>query len=67
VDFLNQYLNLTDDDVYVYDRPLNLPDFMELTRLELPTLKDAPFSPRILQDFQGDNEAIFTAISQNDY
>ncbi|MEN6295172.1 MAG: polyphosphate kinase 1 [Chloroherpetonaceae bacterium] len=67
LDFLNQYLNLTDDDVYVYDRPLNLPDFMELTRLELPTLKDAPFSPRILQDFQGDNEAIFTAISQNDY
>lgn len=67
LEFLLPYLNLTHDDVYVYNRPLNLPDFMALMKLDLPALKDTPFNPRIIQDFQGDNQAIFDAISQNDY
>lgn len=67
LDFLLPYLNLSEEDVYVYNRPLNLPDFMALMKLDLPALKDTPFNPRIIQDFQGDNQAIFDAISQNDY
>ncbi|HOV91866.1 MAG TPA: polyphosphate kinase 1 [Candidatus Kapabacteria bacterium] len=67
LDFILEYLGLSEEDVYVYSRPLNLPDFMVLLRLDLPALKDQPFTTRIIKEFQGDNGAIFEAISQKDY
>jgi polyphosphate kinase len=55
LDFILEYLGLSEEDVYVYSRPLNLPDFMVLLRLDLPALKDQPFTTRIIKEFQGDN------------
>jgi len=67
LDFILEYLGLSDEDVYIYNRPLNLPDFLTLLDLDLPALKDPPFTTRIIKEFQGDDGAIFEAISQKDY
>jgi len=67
LDFILEYLGLSDEDVYIYNRPLNLPDFLTLLDLDLPALKDPPFTTRIIKEFQGDDGSIFEAISQKDY
>jgi polyphosphate kinase len=65
--FIMEYLGLSITDVYVQNRPLSLPDFMVLYKLNLPELKDKPFSPNIIKMFHNDNIGIFNAIKQNDY
>lgn len=67
LNFIMEYLDLTKEDVYVHNRPMSLPDFMELYKLDIPELKDKPFSPRIIKDFQSQKFGIFSAIKQNDY
>ena len=42
VDYLMASLDLTPEDVYVIDGPLNIPDFMQLLSLDRPELKDRP-------------------------
>ncbi|OGU57764.1 MAG: polyphosphate kinase 1, partial [Ignavibacteria bacterium GWF2_33_9] len=67
LNFMSEYLDLTLNDVYVYSRPLGLPDLMEFNKLDLPALKDKPFNPNVIKDFQGDDKRVFSAISKRDY
>ncbi|MCX7736895.1 MAG: polyphosphate kinase 1 [Candidatus Kapabacteria bacterium] len=66
VELLRQSLELEEDDVYILNRPLNLPDFMQLVKLDIRHLKDPPFQTRILPELQGVNKNIFSAISEKD-
>ncbi len=60
-------LNLDKNDVYIHDRPLSLPDFMQFTKLDLPLLKDTPFTTRKIREFTDIGSSIFSAISKSDY
>ncbi len=42
---LRQWMELEEHDVYTFDGPLNIPDLMALYKLDLPELKDQPFTP----------------------
>ena len=42
---LRDSLEIVEQEVYTIDGPLNIPDLMALTKLDLPELKDPPFSP----------------------
>lgn len=66
LNLIANYLGLTRDDVYVHRRPLNTPDFMKLLEIDMPELKDTPFTPCILKEFQAKNKDIFEAINEND-
>ncbi|PYK07882.1 MAG: polyphosphate kinase 1, partial [Verrucomicrobia bacterium] len=62
---LTEALELTKDDVYAIDGPLNIPDLMQLYDLERPELRDKPLQiamPAPLRN--GDN--FFDAIKQQD-
>jgi polyphosphate kinase len=63
--YLTQALELTKDDIYAVDGPLNIPDLMQLYDLERPELKDKP--PQIILPAplrNGNN--FFDAIKQQD-
>ena len=45
VKLLRHSLEMEEQDVYTIDGPLNIPDLMTLYRLDLPELKDPPFTP----------------------
>jgi polyphosphate kinase len=65
VAYLTQALELTKDDVYAVDGPLNIPDLMQLYDLDRPELKDKP--PQLMMPAplrNGDN--FFDAIKQQD-
>lgn len=64
VNILKGYLDLDDEDIYVIKRPLKMPDFMNLTKLDLAHLKDKLFYSRIPPELQYYN--IFEAIRKND-
>lgn len=64
VDLLRDSLDLEDEDIYRLDRPLKFTDFMQLTKLDLPHLKDKPFYTRIPPQFKG--KGIFEAIKKGD-
>ncbi|MBM2813640.1 MAG: degradosome polyphosphate kinase [Ignavibacteria bacterium] len=66
VKLLRNSLDLEPGDVYVLNRPLNLPDFMELVKLDIRHLKDKPFSTRPLPEFLQGGTSIFRAISKQD-
>lgn len=59
-------LELEPTDVYTLNRPLNLPDFMELLKLDIKEIKDKPFSTRDLPQFKQDGPGVFEAIKQSD-
>lgn len=63
---LMESLDLEPIDVYYINRPLNLSDFMKLTKLEFRQLKDAPFATRNPTELQNDTNCIFTAIAKQD-
>ncbi|GAB5466006.1 MAG: polyphosphate kinase 1 [Candidatus Kapaibacteriales bacterium] len=65
VGLLQEYLDLEDNDIYIMNRPLNMPDFMYFLSLDLPHLKDKPFKSRILPELLT-SESIFDAIKKND-
>jgi polyphosphate kinase len=67
LNFITEYLELSKSDIYVQNRPLSLPDFMELYKLDIPKLKDKPFAPNKIKLFLNDNIGIFNAIKQNDF
>ena len=65
VSYLTEALELTPEDVYVIDGPLNVPDLMALYKLDRPDLKDQPFEkviPNQLTSF----ENVFDAIRCGD-
>lgn len=67
VKLLGQALDLGEQDVYSVDGPLNIPDLMALTKLDLPHLKDEPFTPVTPKAFSlGAGETIFDAIRYQD-
>jgi polyphosphate kinase len=65
VRYLAASLNLTAEDVYTVDDPLNVPDLMALYRLNRPELKDKPFLPSVPVALRS-NELIFDVIKQQD-
>ena len=65
VKLLMNSLDLDPDDVYSLRRPLNIPDFMELYKIEARGLKDAPFTTRTIPEFAPD-EDVFDAIRKQD-
>jgi polyphosphate kinase len=65
VKLLRNSLELEEQDVYTIDGPLNIPDLMTLYKLDLPQLKDEPFSP-ITPPVLRSGESIFEAIRHQD-
>lgn len=66
VDYLMQSLELTPDDVYLIDGPLNVPDLMSLYQLERPELKDQPFQGTIPAQLQQKKKSVFEVIKKRD-
>lgn len=67
LNLLMKTLNLDKNDIYIHDRPLGLPDFMQLVKLDIPSLKDKPFSTYKIPEFIDNSTNIFSVISRNDY
>ncbi len=65
MDILRTSLELTAEDVYSVNGPLNIPDLMALYKLDLPEVKDKPFEPVMPAVFKsGDN--IFDVLRTQD-
>jgi polyphosphate kinase len=65
VKLLRQALEVSEQDVYTIDGPLNIPDLMTLYKLDLPELKDTPFTP-VTPKSLNVAEGIFDAIRHQD-
>ncbi len=63
---LMKALDIEPSDVYVHARPLNLVDFMELTKYDLRHLKDTPFASRKIPEFMIEDVSLFDAIKNQD-
>jgi polyphosphate kinase len=65
VKLLRHSLELVEQDAYIIDGPLNIPDLMALYKLDLPELKDPPFNavtpPALIT-----KETIFDVIRHQD-
>lgn len=66
VNFLMESLELLPEDVYVHNRPLNLPDLMKLIKLDVRELKDIPFTSRTLPDLANPDTNIFEILKKKD-
>ncbi|MGA2297037.1 MAG: polyphosphate kinase 1, partial [FCB group bacterium] len=64
---LMKSLELEPDDVYMLNRPLNLPDFMGLLKIDKRNLKDIPFQSRSIPEFTTNGISIFDAIKKKDF
>ncbi|QQS44822.1 MAG: polyphosphate kinase 1 [Acidobacteriota bacterium] len=65
VKLLCHSLKLEEQDVYTIDGPINMPDLMALYKLDLPELKDTPFTPTTPPILRS-SETIFDAIRHQD-
>lgn len=65
VRLLRNSMELQEQDVYTIAGPLNIPDLMALYKLDLPELKDKPFTPTMPPALRT-HESIFDAIQQQD-
>lgn len=65
VKLLTNSLEMEEQDVYTIDGPLNIPDLMVLYKLDLPELKDPPFTPTTPPVLKS-SETIFDAIRHQD-
>lgn len=65
VSYLTEALELTKDDVYAIDGPLNIPDLMQLYDLDRPELKDKPLQITMPAPFRNGDD-FFDAIKQQD-
>src|SRR5262245_583847 len=65
IKLLRSSLEMEEQDVYTVDGPLNIPDLMTLYKLDLPALKDIPFSPLTPVSLRA-GETIFDAIRHQD-
>ncbi|HMV47595.1 MAG TPA: polyphosphate kinase 1 [Blastocatellia bacterium] len=62
---LRHSLELEEQDIYTVDGPLNIPDLMTLYKLDLPQLKDVPFTATTPASLPG-GHSIFDAIRTQD-
>ena len=67
INLLMKLLELEADDLYIQNRPMNLPDFMQLVKLDIRHLKDIPFQTRIPNDFLAEGSALFNNLRKKDY
>lgn len=65
-EILMNSLDLEPIDVYTLNRPLNLPDFMQLMKLDVKDISDKPFSTRDIPQFKQEGIGVFDSIKQND-
>lgn len=65
VRLLHRSMELQEQDVYTIDGPLNIPDLMALYKLDLPELKDKPFTPTTPTALRT-HDSIFDAIRHQD-
>lgn len=65
-ELLMNSLDLEPTDVYTLNRPLNLPDFMQLMSIEIKDIKDKPFSTRDIPQFKQEGGGVFESIKQGD-
>lgn len=65
VKYLTESLEITPDDVYSIDGPINVADFMALYKLDRPELKDAPLRAYRPSIFNG-HESVFDLIKEKD-
>ena len=65
VNYLTTSLELTPDDVYVVEGPLNIPDLMQLYEVDLPEMKDRPLPARIPRELE-ESKSVFDAIKRHD-
>lgn len=63
--YLMNSLELTPDDVYIIDGPLNVPDMMALYDLNRPELKDKPLQATVPSVLNQD-KSVFEVIKQQD-
>jgi polyphosphate kinase len=63
---LTEYLDITNEDVYVMNRPLNMPDFFFFLKLDIPRLKDKTFNARILPEIEANPNNIFEVMKKGD-
>ncbi|HPI18760.1 MAG TPA: polyphosphate kinase 1 [Candidatus Kapabacteria bacterium] len=66
VGILKKAIEIDDDYVYTLNRPLKLPDFMELSKIDIHHLKDVPFQANIVSDLASEDSNIFDTISKKD-
>jgi len=66
IEFLRTSLELEKEDIYIHKRPLNMPDFMSMLKIEKRHLKDIPFQTRVLPELRDDNNSIFDVIKNKD-
>lgn len=59
-------LELTSNDAYSLELPLNLSDFLELMKLEKRKLKDVPFTGKVPVEFNVEGSALFDLLKQED-
>ncbi|MGE5481096.1 MAG: polyphosphate kinase 1 [Chloroflexota bacterium] len=67
VNLLMETLELEPEDVYVYNRPVNMPDFMQLANLPIGDLRDKPFNSYALPEFSAAGAGVFDAVKQHDF
>ncbi|MDX2030311.1 MAG: polyphosphate kinase 1 [Blastocatellia bacterium] len=65
VKLLRSSLDMDEQDVYTIEGHINVPDLMALYKLDLPELKDVPFTPTTPASLRA-AETIFDAIRQHD-
>ena len=65
VEYLRKSLDLTPDDVYVIDGPMNIPDMMMFCDLNQPKLRDQPLQPSIPAPF-AQSSSFFEVIKEQD-
>jgi polyphosphate kinase len=66
IEFLRTSLELEKEDIYIHKRPLNMPDFMSMLKIEKRHLKDIPFQTRVLPELRDDTNSIFDVIKNKD-
>jgi polyphosphate kinase len=67
LNILIKSLDLEANDVYIHNRPLHLPDFMFLTKLDKRHLKYIPFQTRILPELVGHMFQCLTLLPKKIY
>jgi polyphosphate kinase len=65
-DVLTGNLDLAPSLVYTVDSPLGMADLMELTHIDRPDLKDAPFLPAVPHALMQKTEDVFAVLRRQD-
>lgn len=66
VEMLSHALEITKDDVYLTNIPLNMSDFYTVYKIDKPQLKDAPFLSRQYPEFMGTSSEMFENLKKSD-